>query len=220
LSQLRVSAQGQQDFYLNVLGFDSPINAEMNSAQTKSQIQYFPIKAFQPDLTCNVIFPSEAQWQSWQSWVRQNMLNTQGSNTSGNPGVTLNWPERSINNWIAIIPVAKAGGFRYNYAPRTQVTFQLITSLVSNLGNFASFGTAWQGLFGAGNNLGGLLNLPANAGNFFGATTPGGSFSGGSFGSSLGSVTGGANINSIINIGSSLTSLIPGVGGLLGGLIG
>jgi hypothetical protein len=211
LSQLRVSGYGQQDFYLNVLSFDSPIEAEMNSAQTRTQIQYFPIKAFQPDLTCNVIFASEVQWQAWQSWARQNMLNTQNSNTTGNPGVTLNWPEREINNWIGIIPGTKAGGFRFNYAPRTQITFQLITSLTSNLGLFASFGTAWQGLFGAGAGqfLDGLLNLPENAGNFFGATTPGINNAIANF-NNQGQAGG---LNSITSIGQSLTSLIPGLGG-------
>jgi hypothetical protein len=196
LSQLRVSAIGQQDFYLNVLSFDSPIVGEMNSAQTRGQIQYFPIKAFQPNLTASVIFPSEAQWQSWQAWVRDNMVNTQNSNFTGNPGCTLNWPERNINNWIAVIPTAKAGGMRRNYAPHTSIDFQLITSLVSKLGVFASFGTSWQGLFGAGSNLDSVLQLPENIGSIFGSTTPGN----------------GNAIATANSTGAPLSSLIPGLG--------
>jgi len=212
LSQLQVSATGQQDFYLNVLSFDSPIVGEMNNAQTRSQIQYFPIKAFQPNLTCNIIFPSEAQWEEWQAWVRQNMLNTQNGNATGNPGCTLNWPQRNINNWKAIIPGAKAGGMRRNYAPRTTIDFQLVTSLVSNLGVFASFGTAWQGIFGAGANLDSLLQLPENAGNFFGATTPG-------VNNALSQVSGAINpsalLGTAVGSASSLSSLIPGIGGII-----
>ncbi len=197
MSQLRVTATGQSDFYLNVLNFDSPITGEMNSAQTKSQVQYFPIKAFQPDLTVDVVFPSEAQWQQWQSWARQNMLNTQNSNSTGNPGVTLNWPERSINNWTALIPGAKAGGLRANYAPRTRIEFQLIVSLVSGLQIFSSFGTSIEsGILGAGSNLDNLFSLPAN-------------FSGGALTS--------GNAGLLSSLGSSfsgISSLIPGLSGL------
>lgn len=203
MSQLRVSGQGQDDFYLNVLSFDSPIIGEMNSGQTKSQIQYFPIKAFQPELICNVIFTSEYQWEQWQTWVRQNMLNTQNSNSTGNPGVTLNWPQRNINNWTAVIPAAKAGGMRRNYAPRTRVEFQLIVSLVSNLGVFASFGSGWQSLVG-NNAVGGVVDgLFTLAENFFGGST----------------TSGNANILGSGNAGSLLTQAIPGLLGSLGGIL-
>lgn len=204
---------------------------EMNSAQTKTQIQYFPIKAFQPELVCSVIFNSETTWESWQAWSRTNMVNSQNSNSTGNPGVTLNWPERNINNWTAVIPAAKAGGMRGNYTPRTRVEFQLITSLVSNLAIFSSFGSAWQGIFGStavGSNLDSLFTLPedilggsitsGNAGllnqqqyqvqtqtGFSGGTgAVGGSLSG------LGSSSSGG-LGGITNI----VSMIPGVGSLL-----
>lgn len=205
MSQLRVSAQGQDDFFLNVLRFESPVFGEMNSSQTKTQIQYFPIKAFQPELTCSVIFPSEYQWEQWQAWVRQNMLNSQNSNATGNPGVTLNWPQRNINNWTAVIPSAKAGGMRRNYTPRTRVEFQLIVSLVSNLGVFSSFGSAWQSLFtvnAVGSVLDGLLTLPAGAP--IGAVTPG----------NARIISGGGPAASNI-IGQSIPGVLTNLGGIL-----
>ncbi|HEX4715878.1 MAG TPA: hypothetical protein VH164_13220 [Ktedonobacteraceae bacterium] len=222
MSQLRVSGTGQQDFFLNVLNFDSPVMGEMNSGQTKTQVQYFPIKAFQPELVCNVIFNSETTWEAWQAWARTNMVNTQNSNNTGNPGVTLNWPERNINNWTGIIPAAKAGGMRRNYTPRTRVEFQLIVSLVSNLGIFSSFGSAWQGIFGGsvvGSNLDSIFQLPENllggaitGGNagligtepftVLNQTSPG-------FGSSL------SQLGSSVGLSSLGSSLIPGVGSLL-----
>lgn len=174
MSQLRVSAQGQADFYLNVTNFDSPVYGEMNSAQTKSQVQYFPIKAYQPELVCDVIFPSEYLWEQWQTWLRQNMLNSQGSNATGNPGVTLNWPQRNINNWTGIIASGKAGGMRRNYTPRVRVEFQLVASLVSSLGVFASFGSTWQSILGnnaVGSAVDSLFTLPESF--VGGATTPG-----------------------------------------------
>jgi hypothetical protein len=176
MSQLRVSATGQPDFYLNVLSFDSPIVGEMNSGQTRTQVQYFPIKSMQNDLVCQCIFPNEVTWQQWQNWVYQLQINAQMINTTGGlPGVQLNWPERGINQWSAIIPKSEAGGRRANYAPRISIQFQLIVNMVSNLTVFQSFGTGWQSLY-ANNYLNGsildsLLNVP-DTGNF-GAVTPG-----------------------------------------------
>jgi hypothetical protein len=224
VSQLRVSGQGQQDFYLNVLSFDTPITGEMNSAQTKSQVQYFPIKAFQPELSCNVIFPSEALWEQWQAWVRQNMLNAQKSNSTGNPGVTLNWPERNINNWTGVIGAAKAGGMRRNYTPYTQIEFQLVVSLVSNLDIFASFASGWKGIFGnttVGGNVDSLFTL---AENFLGGSTTAGVASlFNTTPSDLGSALLGGNtvqlpsVNTVTNSLSSFTSLLPGLTSSIGG---
>lgn len=197
MSQLRVSAAGQQDFFLNVTNFDSPVYGEMNSAQTKSQMQYFPIKAFQPELVCDVIFPSEYLWEQWQTWVRQNMINSQNSNATGNPGVTLNWPQRNINNWTGIISAAKAGGMRWNYTPRTRVEFQLVASLVSNLGVFSSFGSSWQSILGnnaVGSAVDSLFTLPETF--LGGGTTPG-------------------NANLLSNLATNSLSLL---GGLIPGL--
>jgi hypothetical protein len=201
VSQLVVSASGQSDFYLNVLNFDSPVFGEMNSGQTRTQIQYFPIKAMQPELICDVIFPSELAWEQWQYWVRQHMLNMLNTNyNSGSPGVTLNWPERSINNWTALIPTAKAGGMRRNYTPRVRITFQLIVSLVSSLDIFFSFGSAWQGLFGMGANLDSILTLPENVQG--GAVTPG----------TAGAILGGGATGPI----DTSSSLIPGLSPITG----
>lgn len=181
----------------------------MNSGQTKTQIQYFPIKAFQPELVCNVIFASENDWQNWQTWARTNMVNAQNSNNTGSPGVTLNWPERNINNWIGIIPSIKAGGMRRNYTPRTRVEFQLVTSLVSNLAIFASFGSAWQGIFGStvvGSTLDSIFTLPESIQG--GATTSG----------NAGTLLGSGVVTSLATAAGGLSSLIPGLGGLLGAL--
>lgn len=209
MSQLRVSGAGQPDFYLNVTSFDSPVYGEMNSAQTKSQVQYFPIKAYQPELSCDVIFPSEYLWEQWQTWVRQNMINSQNSNSTGNPGVTLNWPQRNINNWTGIISAAKAGGMRRNYTPRTRVEFQLVVSLVSNLGVFASFGSAWQAILGnnaVGSAIDSIFTLPESF--LGGATTPGNAniISGGGAGASV--------LSELVNPTNSvslLSGLIPGL---------
>jgi hypothetical protein len=175
MSQLRVSATGQTDFFLNVLSFDTPIVGEMNTSQTRTMVQHFPIKSMQNDLVCECIFSSEAIWQQWQQWVYQLQVNAQQLNTIGGlPGVQLNWPERGINQWSALILSSPGGGKRANYAPRQNIGFQLIVNLVSNLSIFQSYGTAWQTLYS--NNyinssiLDSLLNPPTFG---VGAVTPG-----------------------------------------------
>jgi hypothetical protein len=214
VSQLRVSAAGQQDFYLNVLSFDSPITGEMNSGQSRSAIQYYPIKAYQPELQCEVIFPSEALWQAWQTWSRQNMVNAQVSGAT-NGACTLNWPERNINNWTGIIASAKAGGMKFNYTPRTTISFMLVVSLVSNAGAFAQVLNAVASLTGGSasgaGTFGGVDNVltpPSTTSTT--STAP--ALLGGSNnllgGSGVGSLA--SNLNSV----TSLTSLIPGVSSL------
>lgn len=207
MSQLRCSANGQNDFFHNVLSINSPIFGQMNSAQTKSQIQYFPIKVHQPEVQFNVIFTSEAMWETWQVWVRDNMVNAQGVNTLiGNVGVTLNWPQRSVNNWSGVIQRQKAGGRRRNYAPRDSFTVQLANSLVSNVTTFGSFGTtAWQAITMANANTDTLLQLPQ---------TLAAALSSGLINPAGGSV--GGNTATLNTAANTLSGLIPGVGGFGG----
>lgn len=203
VSQLRCSGSDQDDFFHNCLSIQSPIFGQMNSAQTKSKIQYFPIKAHQPEIQFNVIFTSQDLWEDWQVWVRTNMTKAQGANgQSGNIGVTLNWPERSINNWSGIILKQKAGGMRYNYAPRDSFTVELVNSLVSNSTTIASFGTAWQSIIEAGFSTDTLLALPdaLNAG-----------LNSGQVSSTGGTVAG--NTAALSNVSNSIAGLIPGLGG-------
>lgn len=205
MSQLRVSGNGQDDFFLNCVSMRSPIFGQMNSAQTKSQVQYFPIKAHQPEIQFSVVFPSEPLWEDWQVWVRDNMVNCQKTNNqTGNTGVTLNWPEKSINNWSGVILKQKAGGRRYNYMPRDDFTVQLVNSLVSNSTTFGSFGTSlWQALYAAGSNTDALLQLPelVNAALNSGQV------------SSIGGTVGG-NTSVLNGAANTVSGLIPGVGGV------
>jgi hypothetical protein len=117
----------------------------MRSAQTRSQMQYFPIKAYQPEIQFTVIFTSEKEWEAFQRFIRENQVRAQS--TRGRPGVTLNWPERSIVNWTGLVTKFKAGGMRYNYTPRATFTVQLVESLVSNETKVSSWGSDWTALF-------------------------------------------------------------------------
>ena len=210
MSQLRVSSSSGGDFYLNVLSFSSPIFGELNSAQTKTQVQYFPIKAFQPEIRFNVIFPSEALYEQFQTYVRDNQVDAQSNRV--NPGVTLNWPQRSINNWTGVITGFKGGGMRRNYAPRAQFVVELTSSLVTELTTISSFGADWTTIFGSaiGN---GVLGAVIGAVNFAETTqrviaTSGVLFGGGgSFADSAPAATGVKALSTVYQ------SLIPGFGG-------
>jgi hypothetical protein len=205
MSQLIVSAASQDPFYMNVLSMSSPVFGEMNSAQTKSMVQWFPIKAMQPEIQFNVIFPTENEWEDWQVYCRTNMINAQSSNTvAGNAGVTLNWPQRSIQEWSGLITKVNAGGRRFNVAPRASFIVQLINSLVSNSTTFGSFGITnmWQALTGANANTDSLLALPelVNQGLNNGTLNPQG-----------GTVAG--NTSVLNGTSNAIAGLIPGVGG-------
>lgn len=149
MSQLRVTADNQDEFFMNVLSFSSPIFGDMTSAQTRSQKQYFPIKAYQPEINFDVIFPSEKEYEAFQNYVRVNQVNSQSAQP-GHVGVTLNWPQRSIINWTGVITKFKAGGMRRNYTPRASFQVQLVDSLVSNQTQMSSFGADWTALFTGG----------------------------------------------------------------------
>jgi hypothetical protein len=204
MSQLIVTAPGQDPFNMNVLSMTSPVFGEMNSAQTKSQVQWFPIKAMQPEIQFNVIFPTEIEWEDWQVYTRINMVNAQSTNnTSGNAGVTLNWPQRSIQEWSGLITKTNAGGRRFNVAPRASFIVQLVNSLVSNSTTFGSFGvTMWQAIFGAGANTDTLLQIPEAINRALGN---------GTINPQGGTVAGNTSVlNGVNNV---VAGLVPGVGG-------
>ena len=162
MSQLRVTFPADGDFYLNVLTFTSPVFGEMNSAQTKHQIQYFPIKVLQPEIRFEVIFPNEKTYEQFQKCVRTNQVNAQSDT---NPGVTLNWPERNIKDYTGLITGFKAGGMRRNYTPRAQFVVELVDSMVSSKFTMSSISpsmiTGLGSIFGGG---GGAIDTVASIG--------------------------------------------------------
>lgn len=154
MSQLALTNTRYGTRKLNVLSFNSPITGQLGAAQTKTRMQYFPIKALQPELQLDVIFRSEAEYQNFQRYVRDVQVDAQ---RSGDPSVKLWWPERSIYNWTGIIKDFRAGGRRANYAPRAQFVIELVDSLVSERTNVSSLASSWQEVFGV-NTPGGVLS--------------------------------------------------------------
>lgn len=130
MSQLRLTSAMHGTKYLNVLSFSSPVTGLLDSAQTRTIIHYFPIKALQPELELEVVFRNEAEYESFQLWVRNTQVEAQTNAIS--PGVTIWWPQRSIYNWTGIIKAFRAGGRRATFMPKAKFTIELIDSMVSS----------------------------------------------------------------------------------------
>lgn len=144
-------------YLMNVLSFQSGVYQSIASAQTKHLAVHFPIKVNQPDIDFTVIFSSEASFQGFQDAVRYHQQMALATNRL----LTLNWPERSIDNWTGLIKKFQAGGARRNYAPRAQFTVQLVDSMSSSRVMSASTAAPWQTIYGgAGGPADGVLQLP------------------------------------------------------------
>lgn len=146
MSHLVISS-ATQAFSMNVMSFTAPIYESVSSVQTRRMAIHFPIaaKITQPDITFDVIFSSEPKFEIFQRFVR----NHQQSAVNTSSLLTLDWPERNINNWTGTITSFQGGGARRNYAPRATFKVDLITSMVSNRAEFGSFGMPWQSIYGA-----------------------------------------------------------------------
>lgn len=146
-------------FNLNITSFASPVYQQITSAQTKHMAVHFPIKIAQPNVTFNAIFRGEAEFQDFQTAVR----NSQTAAVESNTLITMWWPERSILNWTGIIKRIVAGGKRFNVAPTASFEVELVDSLASQRTEFGSIASDWTSIFGQ--NMGGnaVLALPSAA---------------------------------------------------------
>ena len=139
---------------LKVVAFSSPLVGQLYSAQTRTMVQYFPIKALQPELELEVVFRNEPEYEDFQRYVRNIQVDAQSFDAS--PGVTLYWPQRSIYNWTGVIKAFRAGGQRNNFMPRAKFTIDLVDSMLSSKTTAASWATSFEEIFGI-NTPGGIL---------------------------------------------------------------
>lgn len=145
MSQLRLTSNQWGTKKLNVLSFSSPITGMISSAQTRTLVHHFPIKALQPELEVEVVFRNEPEYESFQLWVRNVQIEAQ--NDAISPGITLWWPQRSIYNWTGIIKAFRAGGRRADYMPKAKFTIDLIDSMVSSRTTLSSLASNIQELW-------------------------------------------------------------------------
>lgn len=155
MSQLRLYNSRWGTRYLHVLSFSSPVTGAIASAQTRTLLHHYPVKALQPELEIETVFRSEAAYEDFQVWVRNVQIDAQSNLYS--PGVTLWWPQRSIYNWTGLIKGFRAGGSRGNYTPRAKFTVDLVDSMVSARTTLSSMGSEIEEIWGK-NTPGGVLD--------------------------------------------------------------
>lgn len=145
MSQLQMQTNSGL-FKLNVISFRAPVYQQFESGQTKTMMVYFPIKMLQPSLEVNVVFANETQYETFQRAIR----NHQQQAAANANLVQLNWPERNILNWSGYIRRIQGGGRRWNVAPQTSFTIDLVDSFASARTESGSMASNWQTIFGLG----------------------------------------------------------------------
>ena len=145
MSLLRVRSYDGKDFNLNVLQFRSPMSAAINSVQTHTMLQHFPIRCGQPDIQFTVQFTHREDKTKFQSFVREHQVKA----ISGTKReVTLWWPERNITNWSGYISEFHVAERRFDYSPIVTFGVDLVESMMSTLTTVSSMGVDFSAVWG------------------------------------------------------------------------
>lgn len=147
MSLLSISSSKYGTYKLYVMSFSSDLYGEMSTAQTKTMAHIFPIKADQPNVQFSVVFRSEKDFEKFQKFVRNTQVDSLKATTSSAFGITLNWPERSIDNWTGVIREFVGGGWKGNWAPTAKFTVDLVDSLTSKRTVMSSFGAKYSAVY-------------------------------------------------------------------------
>ncbi|QDF18840.1 hypothetical protein SEA_SCENTAE_121 [Gordonia phage SCentae] len=131
MSRLTIkSSKLGESFTMNVTQFRSPMSAEIQSAQVRRQLHHFPIRAGQPDIQFTVVYASQEEKTAFESFVRRSHL---AALYYDDAHLTLNWPERNINNWTAYFNGYQVNTRRFEVASTTTFGMSIISGLVSSM---------------------------------------------------------------------------------------
>ena len=142
------SYDGKKEFTLNVLQFRSPMSAAINSVQTRTMLQHFPIRCGQPDIEFTVQFAHREEKTVFQAFVREHQVKALGVTGTGNREVTLWWPERNISNWSGYISSFQVAERRFDNSPRVTFGVDLVESMMSVRTTTSSIGAGWMAIWG------------------------------------------------------------------------
>jgi len=154
--EIRSPALGAR-FKVNCTAFTTTLYSQMSSVQTKTMLQHFPVKAMQPEVTFDLHFRNERNFEEFQKFVRRHQLAALHSYPK--PEVALWWPERDITDWTGLIKDFRAGGQRFNPAPRARLTVDLIDSVYTRRSATSSLAASIWGVAGYGSPSG-MMSLP------------------------------------------------------------
>lgn len=147
MSRLVLSSYDGREFTLNVMQFRSPMSAAINSVQTHTMLQHFPIRCGQPDIQFTVQFAHKEEKTIFQAFVRdhQVLARDQGSEDRA---VKLFWPERNITNWTGYISSFQVAERRFDNSPVVTFGVDLIESMMSVRTTVSSTGAGWTSYLG------------------------------------------------------------------------
>lgn len=152
MSKLILTGHGGARFELNITQFRSPMSASINSVQTRTMQQHFPIRAGQPDMQFTAHFTSVDAKHDFQNFVREHQRNTReaqyASSGYDDGTVRMMWPERDIINWTGYIFSMPVREPRFEYAPRVTFGVALVDSLMSERTWEASIGNSFWAIAG------------------------------------------------------------------------
>jgi len=166
MSQMRLTCEGVGSIMIKSTGFRSPMTGTISSAQTKMMLQHFPVRASQQNIVFNVITNGWPELRKIQDFVRAHQRRAMA--TAAHPEIILWWPERGIQNWSGFIEKMPAGDKRFNIAPKFDLEFFLVDSLLSEKTYGSSLASDFKDMFkDIGNSV-----LPGTGGPVDGITPP------------------------------------------------
>lgn len=145
MSHLYIYDHRSREFKMNVTQFRSPMNASINSVQTKSMAQHFPIRCGQPDINFTVQYASLEDKHAFEGFVREHQRTAA---TEKDTEITLWWPERNIENWTGFITQYAVNEKRFETAPSATFGVSLYESMMSEKTTLASRGIDVTKIFG------------------------------------------------------------------------
>ena len=131
---------------VNVYEYHFDLSSQLDSAQTRDGIQWYPIKALQDDFIFSVQFNSQLSLLNFQNFILQHYQN---------PDITLSqqsivrfyWPELNFD-YAGIIRESTMGIKKWEWAPKRTYKMQLVRdSIFTVTGGFNST-TSWQDIYG------------------------------------------------------------------------
>lgn len=153
-----ILSNSERTWTMNVMSFNTALNAQISGAGVKKMMHWYPIKVTQPDISFNVQFSSVIEFETFQKWVRSaHQLALEKAET-----VTMSWPERNMDNFTGFIGNFVGGGERYVQAPQGSFQVQLVDSFVSKRTELATHTLLWRAIFGEGLENG-VLGLPTQS---------------------------------------------------------
>ncbi|ASZ74705.1 hypothetical protein KHO57_gp199 [Mycobacterium phage Phabba] len=145
MSHLYITDYKGREFKMNVTQFRSPMQAQINSVQTRTMLAHFPIRSGQPDINFTVQYADLNDKHAFEGFVREHHVSTREDD---NTEVNLWWPERNIVNWTGHIMGYSVTEKRFETAPSATFGVQLVKSLMSEKTTLASRGADWRKILG------------------------------------------------------------------------